>query len=169
MLRRKKQQESSGPTDEEGRPDKPSYFRKLGDRAKTVGSLSETLIRQPKAFPRETAHAVRPWFRKVWDARGGGLYACGFVVAFVYLEVTTLIGEILGSQGVAEFFTEQLIELPFRFLGESLKNMLLAFIWPAAIVQFSPPWGIAILVALYLVFTHLIKEPLERWLFNDED
>ncbi len=169
MSRRKRKQELNDPADEKRRPEKPSYVRRLGDRAKVVGSLSETLVKEPKAFPKKTAHAMRPWFRKVWKARGGGLYACGFVVTFVYLEVTMLVSEILSSTGVVEFFTEQLLEIAFRFLGESLQNMIQAFIWPVQIIAYSPPWGIAILAAMYLLFTYLIKEPLEQWLFHDEE
>ena len=97
------------------------------------------------------------------------MYACGFVVTFVYLEVTTLVSEILSSNGVVEFFTEQLLEIVFRFVGESLQNMIQAFIWPVEIITYSPPWGIAILAAMYLLFTYLMKEPLEQWLFHEEE
>jgi hypothetical protein len=169
MSRRHKQKDAEEPADEERQPEKPSYFRRLGDQAKVVGSLSETLVREPKAFPNKTAQALRPWFRKVWDARGGGLYACGFVLTFVYLEVSTLFGEILAANGIVDFFTEQLFELLFRFFGESLKNMVLAFMWPLPIIQYSPPWGIAILAGVYVVFANLIKKPLEQWLFKDEN
>ncbi len=168
MSRRKKQQESNQPADEHGQPGKPSYIKKLGDRAKVVGSLSGTLVREPKSFPKKTAHAVRPWFRRVWKARGGGLYAFGFVLTFVYLEASMLIGEIMAATGFVDFFTEQLIELPFRFLTESLSNLIQAFIWPVPILEISPPWGVAILAAIYLLFTRLIKEPLEHWLFHDD-
>jgi len=169
VSRRNKQKESENLADEIGQPDKSSYIRKMGKRARVVGSLSETLVKEPKAFPRKIAHTLRLWFRKVWNARGGGLYACGFVVTFVYLEVSTLVGEILTSTGIVDFFTEQIFEFVFRFLGESLKNMVLAFMWPVPIVQFSPPWGIAILIAMYLVFAYLIKESLERWLFHEDE
>ena len=169
MSRRSKQQKSIDPADEERQPDKPSCIRRMGDRAKVVGSLTETLVKEPKTFLKKSAHAMRPWFRKVWRARGGGLYAFGFVLTFVYLETSMLIGEIMAATGFVNFFTEQLVELPLRFLGESLKNLISAFLWPVPMVQFSPPWGIAILVAMYLIFTYLIKEPLEQWLFHDED
>ena len=169
MSRRNKQQDSKDPADEEDQPDKPSYFQKLGNRVKDVGLLGHTLVKEPKAFPARTAKTLRPWFRKVWKARGGGLYACGFVVTFVYLEVTMLIEEILASTGIVDFFTEQLFELVFRFAGESLQNLIQAFIWPVPIISYSPPWGIALLVAMYLLFTAVIKEPLEQWLFHDED
>ena len=42
----------------------------------------------------------RRWFAKVWKVRGGGLYAVGWAATFAYLEVTTLIGEILDAEGV---------------------------------------------------------------------
>ncbi len=169
MSRRNRRQGSNEPADEKRQPDKPSYVKKLGNRAKVVGSLSETLVKEPKAFPKKTAHAMRPWFRKVWKARGGGLYACGFVLTFVYLEASMVIGEIMAATGFVDFFTEQLMELPLRFLGESFQNMIQAFIWPVEIITYSPPWGIAILAAMYLLFTYLIKKPLEQWLFSDED
>ena len=112
---------------------------------------------------------MRPWFRKVWKARGGGLYACGFVLTFLYLESSMLIGEIMAATGVVSFFTEQLLELPLRFLGESLKNLLAAFMWPVPLVTLSPPLGIVILAAIYLVFTKFVKQPLEHWLFDDDN
>lgn len=157
------------PADEGRQPDKPTYVKRLGDRARVVGSLGETLARDPKAFPKKTAQALRPWFRKMWKARGGGLYACGFILTFVYLEASMLIREIMAATGFVSFVTEQLAEIPFRFFGESLKNLISAFIWPAPLVQLSPPLGLAILAALYVLFTYLIKEPLEKWLFHDEE
>jgi hypothetical protein len=169
MSRRNKKQESGNPADEERRPDKPSFATRLGDRARTVGSLSETLVKDPRAFPKQTAHAVRPWFRKVWKARGGGLYAFGFVLTFLYLETSMLIREIMAATGFVAFFTEQMAGLPFRFLGESFRNLIAAFLWPLALLEFSPPLGLAILAAIYLLFTYLIKEPLEKWLFHDEE
>jgi len=169
MSRREEKQSPNNPADEKPQPDKPSYAKRLGDRARTVGSLGETLVKEPKAFPKKTAHALRPWFRKVWKARGGGLYACGFVLTFVYLEVSMLFGEIIAATGFVDFFTEQLLELPFRFLSESLGNLVSAFLWPIPLLEFSPPWGLAILAAIYFVFAKFIKKPLEQWLFHEEE
>lgn len=169
MSRRKEKQESDNPANEKPQPDKPSYAKRIGDRARTVGSLGETLVKDPKAFPKKTAHAMRPWFRKVWKARGGGLYACGFVLTFVYLEVSMLFGEIVAATGFVDFFTEQLLELPFRFLTESLSNLVAAFVWPVPLLQFRPPLGVGILAVIYVLFVFLVKEPLEKWLFHDEE
>ena len=169
MTRRKKQDEVEKPADEESQPAKPSYFQRLGARAKEVGDLGQTLVREPKAFPKKTATTMRPWFRKVWKSRGGGLYALGFIVTFVYLEIRTLLDEVMSSDGVVDFFTAQLLEFMFRFATESIMNMVTAFLWPVKLIEFSPIWGIGILVAMFLVFTHFIKKPLEEWLFHDED
>ena len=37
----------------------------------------------PKSFPAAMLELIRRAVRKIWDARGGGFYACGFVVTFV--------------------------------------------------------------------------------------
>ena len=80
-----------------------------------------------------------------------------------------LFGEIIAATGFVDFFTEQLLELPFRFLSESLSNLVAAFLWPIPLLQLRPPLGIGILAVIYLLFTYLIKEPLENWLFHDEE
>jgi hypothetical protein len=36
----------------------------------------------------------RGWFRKVWKVRGGGLYALGFALSFVYFEISSLGDDI---------------------------------------------------------------------------
>ena len=37
----------------------------------------------------------RNWFRKVWRLRGGGLYACGFAITFVVLEIGSLADDVV--------------------------------------------------------------------------
>ena len=109
----------------------------------------------------------RRWFAKVWKVRGGGLYAVGWAVTFAYLEVKTLLGEILEAEGVVEFFTSQLVEFLFRFIGDSLTNMISAFIWPVEIVQWRPPVGAIILGAAFMLFPVTIKPYITAWLFPD--
>jgi hypothetical protein len=109
----------------------------------------------------------RRWFAKVWKVRGGGLYAVGWAVTFAYLEVTTLVGEIVGAEGVVEFFRSQLIEFVFRFIGDSLSNMISAFMWPVEIVQWRPPVGAILLGAAFVLFPVTIKPYITGWLFPD--
>lgn len=109
----------------------------------------------------------RRWFAKVWKVRGGGLYAVGWAVTFAYLEVTTLVREIWEAQGIVEFFTSQLIEFLFRFLGESLSNMITAFLWPVEIVQWNPPAGAILLGVAFFLFPATVKPYITAWLFPD--
>lgn len=109
----------------------------------------------------------RGWFAKVWKARGGGFYALGFAATFIYLEVTTVAGEFVESASLMAFFTEQLVEFVFRFAVDSIRNMIMAFVWPVYWVQWQPPFGAIALVAGYFVFAKFIKQPLTQWMFPD--
>jgi hypothetical protein len=106
--------------------------------------------------------------RRLWDARGGGLYACGFVLTFIWLEATSLFDEVT-SGSVSGFLGGQVMQMVLRFTVESLENTVRAFIWPVYLLEWSPQWGAALLVALYFLFPRFLKERLERWLFDDEE
>lgn len=116
----------------------------------------------------DKAHGwFRRWFAKVWKVRGGGLYACGFVFTFIYLEVTTVAGEFVESESIAAFFSEQLIEFVFRFAIDSVVNTLQALMWPAIVVQWQPPLGAIGLGLAFIAFPKYLKPPITRWLFPD--
>ena len=118
----------------------------------------------------ETAKELfRGWFAKVWKVRGGGLYAVGWAVTFAYLEVTTIIGEIIGADGIIDFIKSQLLEFMLRFMGDSLKNMIMAFMWPVFIVQWKIPVGVILLGLAFALFPKFVKPHLERWLFPNGD
>lgn len=131
--------------------------------------LGRVLVSEPRAFPGALGKVAKRSVRTLWDARGGGLYACGFVLTFIWLEIRSLFDEIVASSGVGSFFGEQIFQLFFRFTIESLQNTILAFIWPVYIIEWSPLWGGVALAVLYLVFSRFIKEPLEGWLFHDDE
>jgi hypothetical protein len=76
--------------------------------------------------------------------------------------------DVIEADSIAGFFTEQLTEIVFKYLGESIQNTISAFIWPVFIIEIDPAWGIGILVVMYLVFAAFLKAPLERWLFTDD-
>ena len=146
---------------------KPSFVERMKSRGHEARRLGVTLKDEPGQFPAEVQGVLRRSLRKVWRARGGGLYACGFVVTFVILEVRMLILDIFEAESVGAFFTEQATEMVFKYLGESIQNTVSAFIWPVHILQWNSPWGIGILVLMFVVFDRLLKAPLERWLFDD--
>lgn len=109
----------------------------------------------------------RRWFARIWKVRGGGLYACGFAVAFIYLEIRTVAGEFADSSSIGEFLSEQLLEFVFRFAIDSLINTLYALVWPVYFLQWQPPYGLIALGVAYIVFANFLKKPITRWLFPD--
>ncbi len=112
----------------------------------------------------------RHGFRTVWDARGGGLYAVGFFLTFIWLELTMFVDDVVEASGVGDFITSQLFEILIRFTVESWLNTLRAFLWPAYVLQFQPPIGLLLLGAAFLLFPRFVKPSLERWLFDhDQD
>ena len=130
--------------------------------------LSGVLLQEPRAFPAELLAVLRASFRAIWRARGGGLYACGFLVTFVILEVRMFVDDVTDAAGVGDFFLEQAFELFFRFTIESFRNTMLAFLWPLYLIDFRPPTGMIALVVMYVLFPMTLKKPIERWLFDGE-
>jgi hypothetical protein len=148
---------------------KDSFAVRMKRRGREFTSLGKTLAKEPKEFPRELLSVFRRSFRTVWDARGGGLYACGYVVTFVWLEVMMFVDDILEAESISGFFGAQLFEMFFRYLGESFVNMIYAFMWPVYIVKTAPPWGAIAFGLAYLTFDRLFKESMEAWLFHDDE
>jgi hypothetical protein len=107
----------------------------------------------------------RDWFRKVWKLRGGGLYACGFAIAFIVLEVGALADDVLGLGAI---FNGQAIEFVIDFIIDSFTNTIRALMWPAYVVMWAPPWGALALGAAFMGFTSFLKKPIEGWLFDDD-
>jgi len=108
------------------------------------------------------------WFRKVWKVRGGGLYAVGYILTFLFYEAKTLVEEISQSTGIGDFLSSQLIEFVLRFATDSLQNMIQAFMWPVSIVGLFPPYGAIALGLAFFAFPRYLKKPIEKWLFGDD-
>jgi hypothetical protein len=150
------------------KPKKPSFAERLTESVDTAAGLSRALVNEPKTFPGEVAKLARRWFRKLWNARGGGLYACGFIVTLVGLEVRTFVMEIWNATGVGSYVAGQLFQVVFRFSQQSLMNTINAFIWPARVLEAFHGYGFVALVAGALVFRRYLQPPLTRWLFHDD-
>jgi len=150
------------------KPAKPGFRERLTRHARTVGELGSDVVHQPRVIPGKAHRGFRRWIGHLWRLRGGGLYATGFVVTFVYLEIRTIIGDVAESDGVIDFLTSELLEFVFRFAIESLVNTVYAFLWPLYVIQFAPPWGLVGLVAAFIVFDRLIKQRIEDYLVDDE-
>ena len=115
----------------------------------------------------EKSHGwFRNWFRKIWDVRGGGLYAVGFAATFLYLEVVDLADDVLG---IGALFEGRIVEFIIDFFVDSLMNTLAAFMWPIDIVQWSPPIGVIALGVAFWLFPIYVKPYIEDWLFDGDD
>ncbi len=154
--------------DRKSRPRKPSLRERMAERGRDARHLGNTLRNEPKALPHEVGGIVRRSLKRVWDARGGGLYAVGFVVVFVYLETTMFFGDIAEAESVTGFITGQIGELLFKYLGESIRNTITAFLWPVHVIQINPPWGFAALAGAFVLFDRFLKGKIESWLISDD-
>jgi len=110
----------------------------------------------------------RSWFRKVWEVRGGGLYAVGFAVAFLYFEIREAVVEDIPQLfAMNDILSSEIIGFGIQFLVDSMVNFVSALMWPVYVVQLWPPVGLIALVAAFVLFPRYLKKPIERWLFQD--
>ncbi len=98
--------------------------------------------------------------------RGGGLYACGFAVTFLSLEIGSLADDVMG---IGQVFNGEAISFVINFIIESFKNTWLALMWPAKIISFAQPWGAVGLGVAFWLFPIYVKPHIERWLFDGEE
>jgi hypothetical protein len=127
-------------------------------------SIKQLIGASARVLPEKSHGWFREWFRKVWKVRGGGMYALGFALSFIYFEIASLGDDIMG---IGSLFSGQAVEFVIQFFIDSLKNTLKAFVWPLYVVQLAPPWGLVALGVAFAVFTRFLKAPIEHWLFPD--
>lgn len=148
---------------------KPPFLARMANRGREAKALGKVLADEPRSFPSELLKLIKRSLRTVWDARGGGLYACGFLITFVFLEIRMFFVDIYEAESVSGYFSSQASELLFKYIGESFANTISAFMWPVYIIELNPVWGAGILAAMFVLFPKFLKEPLERWLFDDAE
>ena len=148
------------------KPKRKTFLEGMKDRLREAAGLGRVLVTEPRNFPSAAGRVFKRSLRTLWESHGGGLYATGFVVTFLWLEAKTLVQEVASSTSIASFFTDQFFEFVLRFTVQSITNTVGAFIWPAYLVQMSPMWGGLILGGLYIVFPRYLKPPLTRWLLD---
>lgn len=153
-----------------GKPKKVklSFTTRMRNRGREFVGLGSILINEPRQFPRAALGLARRSFRTVWDARGGGMYACGFILTFVWLEVSMFVSDLLAA-GSGGFLEDGIFSLIVGYFVESFQNSLRAFMWPVHMMGVLPPWGLAGLIVMFAVFPRYLKPPLEQWLFDDEE
>lgn len=140
----------------------------MANRLRELRGLAEILTKQPGKFPSAIFGLFKNFARNIWDLRGGGLYACGFIITLAWLEITMLIEDVISFSGFGNIHVGQIFKFIIGLLLESVLLTLKALIWPIYVLEISPLWGGIVLLALYFVFPGLIKPPLESWLFDGE-
>jgi len=117
----------------------------------------------------EVRERLLDWFRKIWMIRGGGLYAVGFALSFLYLEVTELLlDDIPAILSLDSYDVGAIIHFAVNVFVDTIMNTALAFIWPVVFLQWQPPLGAMLLGAAFVLFPKLAKPHLERWLFGED-
>ncbi len=147
---------------------KPRLGRRVGERLRNISEAGRESVRNPKSIPGRTGSWFKRWLGELWKVRGGGLYAVGYIVCFIYFEARTAVNEVSQATGVADFFSNLISDFLFRFLTETLVNMVKSFIWPVYMVALNPPYGAIALGLAFWLFPLYLKKPIERWLFGGD-
>jgi hypothetical protein len=147
-----------------------SLGRRVGENIRTAGEVGREAVRRPGGLPDKAHGWFRSWFRKVWELRGGGLYAVGFAVAFLFFEIREAVVEDI-PQFVAmnNILSSELIGFGIQFVVDTMVNFVRALLWPMYVVMLWPPAGAIGLAVAFVLFPRYLKRPIERWLFQDAD
>ena len=138
----------------------------FGDKARAFGELRNVVVNEPRSLPNHAHGWFRKWFAKVWRVRGGGLYALGFAISFAIYEIQMLIEDLGPGSDFIVLFNGQFLEFFLSIIVQSMVNTVHALIWPVYVVQFAPPYGAIGLGLAFILFTRVLKKPIEGWLFD---
>ena len=98
-----------------------------------------------------------------WRTRGGGFYGLGYLVAFVWLQVNVLVGDVMESESVGAFAAGAALEYLLRFSLMAFLNVFLALLWPLFVLQqFGGP-GIIVLGLGYVAFEYALRPLVEQY------
>ena len=158
----------AGSGKESGRRQKPPLGRRVGEQLNSLGEFGRAAVTDPRGLPRRAEGAFRRWFRKVWAVRGGGLYATGFAVVFLYLEVVEIVTDDLPTLFASNLLSSEIIGLIVDFIKDTVVNFVSALIWPVYVVTAAPPWGALGLAAAFVVFDRFLAARVEEWMNRDD-
>ena len=136
---------------------KPHWLRRRIDQS--VGT-----VRTVVAEPRSIGTMLHDGLLKIWRTRGGGFYGLGYVACFVILEVRAFIGNFEGDGDPMTMVLQEVAGFVFRFTAQSFLNTLLAFLWPAFVIEYLQGWGILLVGAGWVVFDRWMKPRINAWL-----
>ncbi len=150
-------------------PRKP-LGRRVGENLRAAGEFGRDAVTRPGGLPDKAHGWFRAWSRRVWDVRGGGLYAVGFAAAFLYFEIReAVVEDIPQLVAMNNVLSSELVAFAIQFVIDSMINFVRALLWPVYVLQLWPPVGLLALVAAFVLFPRYLKKPIERWLFGEVD
>jgi len=142
----------------------------VGENIRAAGEFGREAVARPDQLPDKAHGWLRGWFRKVWDVRGGGLYAVGFAAAFLFFEIREIFFEDIPQFiAMSSVFSSELIGFGIEFVVDTMINFVKALMWPVYVVTLWPPAGAIALGLAYFLFPRYLKAPIEHWLFHDQD
>ncbi len=100
------------------------------------------------------------------QSRGGGLYALGYVVTFVLmevLEIPDLVSDLAGLFGGDGTFPGSLFALGVEFFVDTLRNMVYGFIWPALLIREFGWMGVAAVAVGFATYDSVLRPIVERF------
>jgi hypothetical protein len=140
----------------------------VGENIRAAGDFGREAVARPENLPGKAHGALRAWFRRAWDVRGGGLYAVGFAAAFLILEINEIFfDDIPQFIAMNNVFSSELIGFGIEFIIDTFVNFVMALLWPVYVVTLWPPAGAIALGLAFVLFPRYLKKPIERWLFHD--
>ena len=140
----------------------------MGENIRAAGEFGREAVARPDRLPDKAHGWLRGWFRKVWDVRGGGLYAAGFAVAFLFFEIHEIFFEDIPQFiAMSSVFSSELIAFGIEFIVDTMVNFVRALMWPVYVVTLWPPAGAIALGLAFVLFPRYLKKPIEHWLFHD--
>ncbi|TNF80803.1 MAG: hypothetical protein EP301_12945 [Gammaproteobacteria bacterium] len=138
--------------------------RKRGSEPKQEGRMARHLRvgREVVREPRKAIPFAREALVETWRARGGGFYGLGYVIAFCWLQVNVLVGDVSESDSVSQFAMGAAIEYLLRFSLMAFVNVFLALLWPLYVLEQFGGMGIILLALGYLTFEYGLRPLVEQ-------
>jgi hypothetical protein len=146
----------AGGSANEPTPRRNWLFRRIGESLTTLGAVATK--------PHSIGPMLRHGLLAIWRVRGGGFYGLGYLICFVVLEVRMFVGNFEGGDDVVTMIVFEVLEFVFRFTVQSFLNGLLAFLWPAFVLDVLHGWGILLIGGAWLAFDRWAKPYIEAWL-----
>jgi len=119
-------------------------------------------VREPKSI----GPTLRTSLIGLFQSRGGGLYALGYVVTFVVLEVLEIpemFADLAGLFAAGGSLFGGVIALVVDFFVDLITNMVYGFIWPALLIEWLGWWGVLLLAIGFATFNRFLRPIMERF------